>query len=65
MRQNIDSNGRMARGGVGILFLLAGGCLVPVNGVLAAVFAVVGLFCLFEAFRGWCVVRACGIKTRF
>jgi uncharacterized membrane protein YedE/YeeE len=24
-----------------------------------------GLFALFEAVRGWCIVRACGIKTRW
>jgi hypothetical protein len=24
-----------------------------------------GGFGLFEAIRGWCIVRACGIKTRF
>jgi len=23
-----------------------------------------GVFVLFEALRGWCVLRACGIKTR-
>ena len=23
-----------------------------------------GAFMLFEAFRGWCVMRACGIRTR-
>jgi hypothetical protein len=23
------------------------------------------LFAFFEALRGWCVVRACGIRTRF
>jgi hypothetical protein len=23
-----------------------------------------GLFAIFEALRGWCVVRACGIKTK-
>lgn len=25
----------------------------------------VGLFCLFEAARGWCVARACKIRTPF
>jgi hypothetical protein len=24
-----------------------------------------GVFCLFEALRGWCVARACGLKTRW
>jgi hypothetical protein len=65
MRQNIDNTGRAARGGLGLVFLLGAGCLVPYNGTLATVFAVFGLFSLFEAAKGWCAVRACGIKTRF
>jgi hypothetical protein len=24
-----------------------------------------GLFAIFESLRGWCLVRACGIKTKF
>jgi hypothetical protein len=24
-----------------------------------------GVFCLFEALRGWCAARACGLKTRW
>jgi hypothetical protein len=47
-----------------LIFFLAAGCLVPFSGVLAVVFALVGLFTLFEALKGWCAVRACGIKTR-
>ena len=65
MKQNIDKTGRAARGGIAILFLLAGGCLVPINGALAIIFLAVGAFCLFEAWKGWCAVRACGIKTPF
>jgi hypothetical protein len=29
-----------------------------------ALLAAAGVFSLFEAFRGWCVMRACGIKTK-
>ena len=65
LRQNIDNTGRAARGGLAVLFLLAGGCLVPYNGTLAIIFLAIGLFSLFEAWKGWCAVRACGIKTRF
>ena len=65
VKQNIDDTGRTARGGMGILFLLIGGCLVPVSAPLAVIFLALGLFCLFEAWRGWCAVRACGIKTPF
>lgn len=31
---------------------------------LGAVLAAAGAFVLFEALRGWCVLRACGLKTR-
>ena len=65
VKPNIDTQGRKARGGFGILFLLLAGCLLPVNGTLALVFLLVGLFGLFEAWKGWCAVRACGIKTPF
>ena len=45
------------------VFLLAGACLVPETPVLAAIFILIGLFCAFEAWIGWCAVRACGVKT--
>ena len=65
VKPNIDAQGRKTRGGFGILFLLFAGCLFPVNGTLSLVFLLVGLFSLFEAWKGWCAVRACGIKTPF
>jgi hypothetical protein len=65
MKQNIDSKGRLARGGLSLMLLLAAGCLVPVNGTLAIFFAVAGLFTAYEALKGWCAFRACGIKTPF
>jgi hypothetical protein len=63
MKPNIDSKGRVARGGIAAVFLLAGGCLIPETGFLAAIFILIGLFCAFEAWIGWCAVRACGVKT--
>ncbi len=63
MKQNIDQKGRVARGSLDLLFLLAGACLVSQNGTLATLFFACGVFVLFEALRGWCAVRACGIKT--
>ena len=65
MKQNIDQTGRMARGGLSLIFLLIGGVLVPYSAPLAVIFLLIGLFTLFEALRGWCAVRACGIKTPF
>ncbi len=65
MKQNIDRTGRVARGGISLVFLLAAGVLLPYSAPLAVIFLLVGLFTLFEATRGWCAVRACGIKTPF
>jgi hypothetical protein len=45
------------------VFLLAGACLIPEAPVFAAIFSLIGLFCAFEAWIGWCAVRACGVKT--
>ena len=63
MQPNIDKQGRAARGGLAVIFVLAGGCLLPEVFILAAIFIVIGLFCAFEAWVGWCAVRACGVKT--
>jgi hypothetical protein len=63
MKPNINKEGRVARGGIAVIFLLAGACLIPEASVLAAVFILIGLFCAFEAWIGWCAVRACGVKT--
>ena len=65
VQQNIDKGGRVARGGISIIFLLIAGVLVPYSAPLALIFGLTGLFTLFEALRGWCAVRACGIKTPF
>ncbi len=65
MKPNIDNKGRVARGGLAAIFLLAGACLVPQAGLLAAIFILIGLFCGFEAWGGWCAIRACGVKLLF
>ena len=65
MKPNIDNKGRAARGGIAVVFVLAGGCLLSQAPVLATIFIVVGLFCAFEAWRAWCAVRACGFKIPF
>jgi hypothetical protein len=65
MKQNIDTKGRAARGGIAAVFILAGGCLIPQSGLLAGIFFLVGLFAIVEALLGWCAIRACGIKLPF
>ena len=62
--RNLSNTGRLARG-LGALALLIGasfGFFVSIW--LGVALAVSGVFVLFEALRGWCVRRACGIKTR-
>ena len=61
---NIDRTGRIVRGLMG-LALLAGAALSFTESVwLALGLAAAGAFALIEAFRGWCLARACGIKTK-
>jgi hypothetical protein len=63
--RNIDNRGRLLRG-LGALALLVGaGFGFFVSVWLGAVLTVGGVFVLVEALRGWCLLRACGIKTRF
>lgn len=63
-RPNIKRQGRIARGVIGTLCLIAGIILVDYNLWLGLIFVVAGLFAIFEAVRGWCLARACGIKTK-
>ena len=63
-RPNIKRNGRIARGVIGTVFLITGLILVGGNRWLGLFFVLAGLFAIYEALRGWCLIRACGIKTK-
>ncbi|MBK7999270.1 MAG: hypothetical protein IPK15_11305 [Verrucomicrobia bacterium] len=61
---NIDNRGRLVRG-LGALALLIGAAFgFQVSIWLGLVLLASGGFVLFEALRGWCALRACGIKTK-
>ena len=61
---NIDTKGRVVRG-VGALALLVGAVFgFTVSVWLGAALLASGVFVAFEALRGWCFLRACGIKTK-
>jgi len=62
--RNLGYRGRMARGVIGALCLIAG-IIVCDHTLWGLVLVVPGLFAIFESIRGWCLVRACGIKTKF
>ena len=63
MKPNIEAKGRAARGGLALIFLFGGILLVGAAPLFAGIFILVGLFCAFESWVGWCAVRACGVKT--
>lgn len=61
---NIDNRGRLVRG-LGALALLIGAAFgFQVSIWLGLALVASGGFVLFEALRGWCALRACGIKTK-
>jgi hypothetical protein len=62
--RNISFQGRMARGITGAILLIIGISLADVTLWACIPLVVVGLFCIFEAVRGWCFLRACGLKTK-
>ena len=64
-KTNIDRRGRIARTVWGVLTTGGGIALLSWNRWAGSVLIAVGVFSFFEAARGWCVVRACGIKTKF
>ena len=63
-RPNIGRHGRIARGVIGALCLIAGIVLVDYKLWLGLIFVAAGLFAIYEALRGWCLARACGLKTK-
>ncbi len=63
--RNIDGRGRLLRGMLGVALVIGGIAVCAQNVWVAVALILSGGFCLFEAVRGWCVMRACGIRTRF
>ncbi len=71
MKPNIDRKGRIARAISGTLCVLLGLALwwwswpasTTARVVLIVAALAFGVFQWFEARRGWCVARACGIRT--
>jgi hypothetical protein len=61
---NIGRTGRIVRGLLGIALIIAGLVASRHSSWLCILLIGFGVFGLFEAARGWCFARACGIKTR-
>jgi hypothetical protein len=64
--RNIDRTGRILRA-IWALGLAVGAVFAFRSGIvwLGVTLVAGALFALFEALRGWCALRACGIKTKF
>jgi hypothetical protein len=62
---NIATKGRLLRGLGAVVLILGGLAALKFSFILSLVLLASGGFVLFEAVRGWCAFRACGIKTKF
>lgn len=63
-KPNISGKGRILRGIIAAILLGVALFASAFPAVARWGFAAGGVFVAFEALRGWCAVRACGIKTR-
>ncbi|MEO6787235.1 MAG: YgaP-like transmembrane domain [Chthoniobacteraceae bacterium] len=65
-KPNIDNRGRIIRA-IMTIILFAAAYFAFHKGVvwLAVILAISGIVGVVETVRGWCVLRACKIKTRF
>lgn len=62
--RNIGNKGRLIRGLGALALLVAASFGFAVSPWLGIALTASGAFVAFEALRGWCALRACGIKTR-
>jgi hypothetical protein len=61
---NITRLGRIVRAVWGLTLITAGVLLWARSAWICLGLVAFGAFALYEAVRGWCVMRACGIKTK-
>lgn len=61
---NISNKGRLFRGFGALIFFIGAWFAFEVSIWMGVGLVACGGFSLFEALRGWCALRACGIKTR-
>lgn len=62
--RNIDNKGRLIRGISALALLVGSGFGFTLSFWLGITLLGSGVFVAFEALRGWCALRACGIKTK-
>lgn len=62
---NISLRGRIIRGTAAVCLGIGAALLWSVSAVASVLLAGAALFVAFESVLGWCVLRACGLKTKF
>jgi len=62
--RNIDNKGRLARGIIAVILLVGAGFAFTVNIWAGMILLASAAFVAFEALRGWCALRACGVRTK-
>ncbi len=62
--RNIDRRGRIVRAVWGAMLVLGGLLVWDRSGWISLALVGFGVFAFYEAARGWCLVRACGIRTK-
>ncbi len=65
LRSNLSATGRWLRGLASLPLFIGGALYLRAHFILSVILFLSGAFVLFEALRGWCALRACGIRTRF
>ncbi len=60
---NINGPGRAARAAISLALLVGAWVLHRDVPWLAVALVLAAIFTTFEALRGWCALRACGVKT--
>ncbi len=60
---NIEKSGRAARAAISLALLLGAWAVHRDVPWLAIALVVAAIFTTLEALRGWCALRACGVKT--
>jgi hypothetical protein len=61
---NLQSEGRWARAAAAFMFGAVAFAVIPFSRRLSILLFLAAIFTVFEAVRGWCVLRACGIRTQ-
>ena len=65
LRPNLATKGRIIRAIAALVMAVAAFFTWPHSRTAGIALAVSALFVGFESARGWCVLRACGVKTKF